>query len=268
MDNEAVRRSIVSFIKTEVNNRMPDGVVIGISGGIDSAVMAVLATEALGNEHVFGLILPDVDVTPASDITDAITLCTKLNIDFRKIHINDPKSSFLAILDETQSSLLQGNLVARIRMCIMYYYSGLLKKLVLGTSNKTELQLGYFTKYGDGGADLLPLGDLYKTDVFELARYLNVPKSIIDKKSSARLWPGQVTENELGISFEILDQILKRMNDLSTALFQEKVLDFDVEIVARLAKDFPSINLNSIKSVYNLSRINRHKVTPPSICKL
>lgn len=268
MDYEAVRKSIVRFINTEINERKTNGVVIGVSGGIDSAVVAVLATEALGNERVFGLILPDADITPISDVTDAVNLCTMLNIEFRKIQINDPKSSFLKILDETENQLIQGNLAARIRMCILYYYSGLLKKLVLGTSNKTELELGYFTKYGDGGSDLLPLGDLYKTDIFELANHLNIPENIINKKSSARLWPGQITENELGVSFAILDQILKRMNELSIALYRQKVCDLDVEIIKRLSEDFPSIDLDSIRAVYNLRKLNRHKVTPPSVCKV
>jgi NAD+ synthase len=268
MELEAVRKSIVSFIKTEVHNRGTNGAVIGVSGGIDSAVMVALAAEALGNEHVFGLILPDSDITPISDVIDATNLCIKLNIEFRKIYINEPKASFQKILDETENRLLQGNLVARIRMCIMYYYSGLLKKLVLGTSNKTELELGYFTKYGDGGADLLPLGDLYKTNVFELARHLNIPENITNKKSSARLWPGQVTEEELGVSFPLLDGILKRINELYCAFDSKKVFDLDEKIIKDLAEDFPSIDLDSIRGVYKLSRLNRHKVTPPPVCKL
>lgn len=268
MEYEAVQKSIVSFVRTEIQKRGANNAIIGVSGGIDSAVMTVLATEALGNKNVFGLILPDADVTPIADVRDALDLCNKLKIEYRQIDINEVKSSFLTHLDASDNKLIQGNLSARIRMCILYYYSGLLKGLVLGTSNKTEIELGYFTKYGDGGADLLPLGDLYKTQVFALARHLGLPDTIINKKSSARLWPEQTTETELGLSFEILDKIIERMNNTRNDSNSTDAEGSKSQIITRLAKDFPSVNQTLIEGIYNLSRLNRHKVTPPSVCRV
>lgn len=270
MDPENAHDIIIDFIRTEIKKRRSKGIVIGISGGIDSAVLAVLATEALGNEHVFGLILPDEGITPMADITDAINLCNNLHIHYRKIPINDPKSSILGLLDRTDNKIIQGNLVARIRMSILYYYAALLERLVLGTSNKTEIGLGYFTKFGDGGADLLPLGDLYKTQVFALARYLCVPEAIVNKRSSARLWPGQLTEIELGLSFEMLDKILEQMNSLSQhgASVNGGGLDFNQTVFQELCGKFPNIDPDLITRIFNLSTLNRHKSLLPYICNL
>ena len=209
MNFESISQEIMNFIKKETESRKSNGVVLGISGGIDSTVLAYLATRAIGPENVKGLILPDETVTPSSDIEDALRICSNLKIDSEKIYINKPKNSFLEIIKPTDNVLLTGNLVARIRMCILYYYSGLMGRLVLGSSNKTELMLGYFTKFGDGAADLLPLGDLYKTQLLGLAKYLEIPGSVIDKKSSARLWANQFTEDELGLPFTQLDKILQ-----------------------------------------------------------
>ena len=209
MNFESISQEIMNFIKKETESRKSNGVVLGISGGIDSTVLAFLATRAIGPENVKGLILPDETVTPSSDIEDAIRICSNLKIDCEKIVINKPKNSFLEIIKPTDNVLLTGNLVARIRMCMLYYYSGLMGRLVLGSSNKTELMLGYFTKFGDGAADLLPLGDIYKTQLLGLAKYLEIPGSVIDKKSSARLWANQFTEDELGLPFIQLDKILQ-----------------------------------------------------------
>jgi len=186
MNFELISQEIMNFIKKETESRKSDGVVLGISGGIDSTVLAYLAANAVGPENVKGLIMPDETVTPSSDIEDAIRICSILKIDSEKIYINKPKNSFIEVIEDTDNILLTGNLVARIRMCVLYYYSGLMGRLVVGSSNKTELMLGYFTKFGDGAADLLPLGDLYKTQLLGLAEYLKIPSSVIDKKSSAR----------------------------------------------------------------------------------
>jgi len=182
MNFELISQEIMNFIKKETESRKSNGVVLGISGGIDSTVLAYLATRAIGPEKVKGLILPDENVTPSSDIDDALRICTTLKIEFEKIYINKPKNSFIEIIKPTDNILLTGNLVARIRMCILYYYSGLLGRLVLGSSNKSELMLGYFTKYGDGASDLFPIGDLYKTQVKGFARFLEISNSIINKK--------------------------------------------------------------------------------------
>ena len=258
MNFESISQEIMNFIKKEIESRKSNGVVLGISGGIDSTVLAYLATRAIGPENVKGLILPDEAVTPSSDIEDALRICSNLKIDCEKIVINKPKNSFLEIIKPTDNVLLTGNLVARIRMCILYYYSGLMGRLVLGSSNKTELMLGYFTKFGDGAADLLPLGELYKTQLLGLARYLEIPGSVIDKKSSARLWANQFTEDELGLPFIQLDKILQ---------FYESYNNPQHDIHA-ISNEFPGLPLEIIREVHHRMENNHHKLIFPPVCKI
>ena len=258
MNFESISQEIMNFIKKETESRKSNGVVLGISGGIDSTVLAFLATRAIGPENVKGLILPDETVTPANDIEDAIRICTDLKIDSEKISINKPKNSFLEIIKYTNNILLTGNLVARVRMCVLYYYSGLMGRLVLGSSNKTELMLGYFTKFGDGAADLLPLGDIYKTQLFGLAKYLEIPGSVIDKKSSARLWANQFTEDELGLPFNQLDKILQFFESSNNVHYDRQAL----------SDEFPGSSIEIIEEVQFRMKNNQHKLTFPPVCKI
>ena len=174
--------------------------------------------------------------------------------------INKPKDSFLEMIKYTNDPLLAGNLVARIRMCILYYYSGQMGRLVLGSSNKTELMLGYFTKFGDGAADLLPLGDLYKTQLFGLAKFLEIPESIIQKKSSARLWAAQFTEDELGFPFVQLDKILQCFEAYSNVSHDD--------IDRTIHKEFPEISPDAIQKIQWRIAHNQHKIVFPPICKI
>jgi NAD+ synthase len=258
MNFESISQEIMNFIKKETESRKSNGVVLGISGGIDSTVLAFLATRAIGPENVKGLILPDETVTPANDIEDAIRICSDLKIDSEKIYINKPKNSFLEIIKYTDNILLTGNLVARVRMCVLYYYSGLMGRLVLGSSNKTELMLGYFTKFGDGAADLLPLGDIYKTQLFGLAKYLEIPGSVIDKKSSARLWANQFTEDELGLPFNQLDKILQFFESSKNVHYDRQAL----------SDEFPGSSIEIIEEVQFRMKNNQHKLKFPSVCKI
>jgi NAD+ synthase len=259
MDYGQVTKAILNFIKKEIESRKSDGVVIGVSGGIDSAVLAYLAVRALGKNKVLGLLLPDKDVTPLNDITDGLEVCKRLGIEYKKADIKSPKQGFNDILDQTDSRIVEGNLVARIRMCIMYYYACMKGRLVLGSSNKTELFLGYFTKYGDGAADLLPLGDLYKTEIIKLAKHLEIPRAILDKKSSARLWTDQITEEELGLPFNQLDPIVYKLIGSQNKKYNE-ILDYE--------NDFPAINVQSIQRIQKLIDSNKHKLSFPPVCVL
>ncbi|HKR74200.1 MAG TPA: NAD+ synthase [Candidatus Nitrosocosmicus sp.] len=259
MDYGQVTKTILNFIKKEIESRKSDGVVIGVSGGIDSAVLAYLAVRALGNNKVLGLLLPDKDVTPLNDITDGLEVCKRLGIEYKKADIKSPKQGFNDILDQTDNRIVEGNLVARIRMCIMYYYACMKGRLVLGSSNKTELFLGYFTKYGDGAADLLPLGDLYKTEIIKLAKHLEIPRAILDKKSSARLWTDQITEEELGLPFNQLDPIVYKLIGSQNKKYNE-ILDYE--------NDFPAINVQSIQRIQKLIDSNKHKLSFPPVCVL
>ncbi|WP_458721476.1 NAD+ synthase [Candidatus Nitrosocosmicus sp. R] len=258
MNFESVSQEIMNFIKKETESRKSNGVVLGISGGIDSTVLAFLATRAIGPENVKGLILPDETVTPAKDIEDAVRICSVLKIDSEKIYINKPKNSFLEIIEHADNILLTGNLVARVRMCVLYYYSGLMGRLVLGSSNKTELMLGYFTKFGDGAADLLPLGDIYKTQLFGLGKYLEIPGSVLDKKSSARLWANQFTEDELGLPFNQLDKILQFFESSKNVHYDRQAL----------SDEFPGSSIEIIEEVQFRMKNNQHKLTFPPICKI
>ena len=260
MNFESISQEIIDFIKNEIEYIKSNGIVLGISGGIDSTVLAYLATRAIGPEKVMGLILPDETVTPSSDVEDALRICSNLKINYKKMAVNKPKESFLELINDKDANnmLLTGNLVARIRMCMLYYYSGLMGRLVLGSSNKTELMLGYFTKFGDGAADLLPLGDLYKTQLLGLAKYLEIPISVMEKKSSARLWADQFTEDELGLPFIQLDKILQCFENTNDLRYGEQAI----------LKEFSNLPIAVIQAIRRRIENNQHKQAYPPICKI
>jgi NAD+ synthase len=185
------------------------GLIIGLSGGIDSSVCAALAVRAIGKDKVLGLIEPNAKLDPAYE-ADARKLAEQLGIEVKKIAITDMLAAFVSNADVeiAKNKLALGNVMARLRMVINYAYANHLNYLVLGTSNKSEIMVGYITKYGDGGVDFEPCGDLYKTHIRILAPYLNIPEEIITKPPSAGLWDGQTDEGEMGITYETLDKIL------------------------------------------------------------
>ena len=204
-------RRILSFIRGEVKGAGARGVVLGLSGGLDSSVCAYLCARALGPERVLGLLMPD-EVTPPEDLRNARLVARELGIPHRLLPLSPLCRRIFPLLRGDRKA--KGNVKARLRMVLLYYAANSRNLLVVGTGDRSELLMGYFTKYGDGGADLLPLGGLFKTQVRELARYLGVPEPIILKPSSPALWPGQTAEKELGISYELLDSILHLKLDL------------------------------------------------------
>ena len=201
-----MKEKIIELIKKKVEEAEAKGVVIGLSGGVDSATTLFLCAEALGNDKVLALMMP-WKINKKEDTEDAIQMCEKLGVKYRVINIDPILESFGSILN-LNDRLVKGNLIARIRMCILYYFANRDKLLVVGAGNKSEYLQGYFTLHGDIACDFLPLGNLYKTEVKRLAKELGVPKKIIDKTPSAGLWEGQTDEGELGISYEDLDKIL------------------------------------------------------------
>ncbi|MEA1985834.1 MAG: NAD+ synthase [Euryarchaeota archaeon] len=213
MDILKAKDTIVEFIRTRSNEAGVDGAVVGISGGIDSALVAFLAVEALGKDHVLGIHLPELNVTPSEDVLDATEVANELGIEFKTINIGELMESFMNVIpDSVQAGAhVNGNLKARMRMSILYYYANLRGNIVLGTGNKTEILIGYFTKYGDGGVDIEPIGDLYKTNVREMARMVCVPEGILAKAPSAGLWEGQTDEDDLGMSYDMIDRILQML---------------------------------------------------------
>lgn len=198
---------VESFIAHALEASGRRGIVIGLSGGVDSALVSKLCADAVGPRRVLGLALPEGD--GGNDLADARAYAKELGIEFRVIDI----APFVAALEKglkprKGDRIARGNLRARTRMVVWYYVANTERRIVMGTGNKSELLTGYFTRWGDGGVDFLPIGDLYKTQVWAMARALGVPKKIIDKTPTAGLWPGQTDEEELGIPYEELDRVL------------------------------------------------------------
>jgi NAD+ synthase len=237
---------IKQFISKEVKNRRSNGVVLGLSGGLDSSVTASIAAQALGHIRVLGVIMPDLDVTPRKDTKDAVELAKFLNINHKIIRIDKIKKQIMKQLPYEKYA--QGNLASRLRMCILYYYAGITNRLVVGTTDKSELKIGYYTKHGDGAADIFPLADLYKTEVRELARYLSLSKNITEKKSSPGLWKNHIAEEEIGLSYELVDKILRHLEDNSLSM-----IDVDKRTVNMIRK---------------IIRNNEHKDERRPVCRL
>lgn len=231
----AIKEIITTFISQKVQESGSSGAVIGLSGGIDSSLTAYLTVEALGADKVLGLLLPEKGISSEQDIDDAMEVVRLLGIEHKTIDISKVLNSFSSTIpDFDMNNLLAGgNLKARIRMCILYYHANLMRRMVVGTGNKTELLLGYFTKYGDGGVDIEPIGGLYKTQVRGLSRHIDVPARIIDKTPTAGLWPGQTDEGELGVTYEVADKILAMLVDEKKETSDVKKI-FSAEQVDRL----------------------------------
>lgn len=243
---------IEDFIKTYVEVSGASGVVIGLSGGVDSAVVAVLCQRSLGKERVKCLFLPD-RATPKIDAKHKDMLVKKFDLDCKEIEITDLVKSISERSPEKPDKIALANVKARLRMLFLYEYANATKGIVCGTSNKSELLIGYFTKYGDGGTDILPIGDLYKTQVFQLARHIGIPKEIIKKPPSAGLWRGQTDEKEIGISYDILDQILYGL-ELKLPLHD-------------IAERIP-VSIDVVKKVEGMIKGSQHKRRMPLIPKI
>lgn len=204
---DIVAQELVDWIKDSVNKAGAKGVVLGISGGVDSAVVAAAAKRAFP-EDVLGIIMP-CHSNP-KDEEDGMLLIESLGIKYRKVVLDDVYDTFLKAVesDGDEPKLATANIKPRLRMTTLYYHAALNNYIVCGTGNKSEITVGYFTKYGDSGVDLLPIASFVKHDVWELARYFNVPKEIVDKAPSAGLWENQTDEKEMGITYKELDEYI------------------------------------------------------------
>jgi NAD+ synthase len=209
-DVEEVDRRLCHFIKDYVEKAGTQGIVIGLSGGVDSSTLAALTARAIGGSNVLGLMLFEKETRRREDIVHAQAVGKKFGLETKTVDLTPVLKSFTnstSIFDPTDK-LCNGNVKARTRMIYIYYYANRLSRIVCGSSDKSETMMGYFTKWGDIAADISPLMDLYKTQVRKLAKHIGVPQGIIEKPSSPVLWPGQLAENELGIKYEQLDRIL------------------------------------------------------------
>jgi NAD+ synthase len=209
MEPAGISRKLEAFIRTQVKSAGAKGVVVGLSGGVDSAVVAALCVRALGKSRVLALLMNE----DWQASLQAEKYAERLGIEYKSVGITPILRSFALAGGKPGSKLAGANLRPRTRMALLYYFANSLGLLVVGTGNKSELLTGYFTKYGDGGVDFLPIGDLYKTQVRELAVYLGVPDPIIRAPPTAGLWRGQTDEGELGVTYAVLDKLLHEMND-------------------------------------------------------
>ena len=206
-NNEILEKLLVEFIKNETNRIGLKKAVIGLSGGIDSAVSTYLTVKALGAENVLCILMP-YKTSSKDSIEDANKVVEALNVKSKKIEITEMVDAYLSKTTEKISNVRKGNLMARMRMIVLYDESAKENALVIGTGNKTEILLGYSTIFGDSACAINPLGDLYKTQIFSFAKHLGIPEEIIDKKPSADLWVGQSDEEELGIKYAEVDKYL------------------------------------------------------------
>jgi NAD+ synthase len=205
-----VEKRITRFVKEYVEKARADGIIIGLSGGVDSNTIAALSSLSIGGDRVFGLLLPERETFNQKDINDAMSVAEKFKLKTQTCDITPVLESFystIPIFDQADR-LCKGNIKARTRMILLYYYANKLNRIVCGSSDKSETMMGYFTKWGDVAADISPIMDLYKTQVRKLAEHLGIPAELAAKPATPALWPNQFAETELGIQYETLDLIL------------------------------------------------------------
>ncbi len=238
------KQKIINFIKIYYKNAGFSKGIIGLSGGVDSSLVAFLAVEALGKENVVGVLMP-YKTSSKDSFDDGKLIAETLGIKYYVREITRMVDAYFDSYDHDADRLRKGNMKARARMCTLYDLAAMEHALVLGTSNKTELNLGYVTQFGDGACALEPLGCLYKTEVWKLAKIMRVPENIINKTPTADLWEGQTDEGELGLSYPDADEILY-------ALYEEMA-----SIKELLSQGFKQEQVQHIISIVNRNRFKQ-----------
>ncbi len=251
IDCDFISSYLIEFVRQEITKTGLKRAVIGLSGGIDSTVSAYIAKEALGKENVYGILMP-YKLSSKDSIEDALKVVKDTGIHHKIFEITEPADAYIGKFEE-MDKVRRGNVLARMRMITLFDHSQLYQALVVGTSNKTELLLGYGTWYGDMASSLNPIGDLYKNQIYQLARFFNVPESIIKKKPSADLWVGQSDEEELGFSYDEADVILYHLFDLHYSIEEVVRLGFKEELV---------------NGIFERVKRNQFKRLPPIIAKI
>lgn len=245
IDLDTARTTIRRFIKGKLLQAGSKGYVLGLSGGVDSSLAAALAVEAVGPDKVLGIMMP-YKTSSESSITDAELLAKHLGIKLQRIDISAMVDAYFSKIDDSLK-IRAGNKMARERMAILFDIAQETGRLVLGTGNRSESCLGYTTWYGDSACSINPVGELYKTEIRAMAELLGLPQQIITKVPSADLWVGQTDEDEIGVTYDTIDKILKR------------IVDEDFLSISSLVKEgFDSRDISRVVSLLNLNSFKRH----------
>ena len=254
-DPEETVERIQRFLATHVARIGARFLILGMSGGLDSSVTAALCSRAVGGRRTLGFCLPEAETRNEKNIEDAYSVAKQFHIRLRTVDITQltQKASSTVIPLGKETRIANGNMKARLRAMILYYFANVSDGLVVGTGDKSEISLGYFTKYGDGACDIQPLADLYKTSVRYLARHLDIPERIPSKPSSPELWPGQSAEEELGLGYDKLDMLLWGLERWMSPR----------EIALELG-----ISAKAVDSVKSRLLASEHKRRPPLAMKL
>ena len=239
---------IKEYIKKVVDDSGAEGVIIGLSGGLDSALVARLAVDALGSEIVHTVYMPS-KISPQDDERATKSLSSLYGTIHEVIEIDSIVAATMETLEVVGDHLATGNIMARVRMMILYHLAKKRQLLVLGTTNRSEVMMGYFTKYGDGGCDALPIGTLYNTEVREVSKEMEIPEEFLLRAPSAGLWEGQTDEAEMGIEYEDLDRILNA---------------FGAELCENDIMSQTGYTLQKVKMVLDRVKLNEHKRAFPS----
>ena len=229
-----VHSELVEFLRESFKKAGFSKAVLGLSGGIDSALVAYLLRDALGKENVLAIMMPYKSSNPDS-LNHAKLVIEDLGINSKTIEITDMIDAYFKNEKEA-TSLRMGNKMARERMSILFDYSSKENALVVGTSNKTEIYLGYSTQFGDAACALNPIGDLYKTNIWDLSRYLKIPNELIEKKPSADLWEGQTDEQEMGLTYKEADQVMYRLLEENKTVEEVLAEGFNKDLVDNIVR--------------------------------
>ncbi len=251
LDLKATEEILVNFLREEVHKVGFKKVILGLSGGIDSALVAFLAAKAFGPENVYTVMMP-YKTSSRESVEHAELVVKATGINTKKVEITPMVEPYFA-MNEDMTSLRKGNVMARTRMCVLFDNSAKEGAMVLGTSNKTEILLGYSTQFGDSASAINPIGDLYKAQIWALSEYMGVPKEVIEKKPSADLWEGQTDEQELGFSYQTADEILYYL--VEERLTPEEVISLGYEE-------------NVVKTVVRKIKLNQYKRKTPVIANI
>ncbi|HJX05022.1 MAG TPA: NAD+ synthase [Thermoplasmata archaeon] len=249
---EGTEQVIQRFLAEKLRKIEAKGFVLGLSGGIDSAVVTKLCANAVGKQKVLAVVMPEKD-SPPSDLRDAKEFAKSEGIPFKIIDITGCVEAYKKAIGARIDKISRANIKARCRMIVLYHFANSEHRLVAGTGNKSELLIGYFTKFGDGAADIEPIGDLYKTEVRELAKQLGIPDRIIRKVPTAGLWKGQTDEGDIGISYPRLDAILLGIE-----------LGLDPKQIAERGET----TLKEVDRISRMVRLSSHKRKFPAAAKI